>query len=79
MIKRFVLGFLDLLAQVRLFFARIRHEDAVVIIGEAKEEYLRAVEVCHHAGIALRKAEVDAHMAAAKVRRHRQRVAVGLR
>jgi len=79
MIKRLVLAVQDFRAQVRLFFAQVRHEDAVKIITEAKEEYLRAVEVRHHAGIVLRQAEADAQMAAAKVRRHRQRVAVGLR
>lgn len=79
MIKRLVLAVQDFRAQARLLLAMARHDDAVRVLYEARVEVDRAGSLVVATGAGLDQARSDADMAAAKVRRHRQRVAVGLR
>ena len=79
MIKRLVLAVQDFRAKARLLLAMARHDDAVRVLHDARVEESRAGALVVHTGLCLDQARNDADMAAAKVRRHRQRVAVGLR
>lgn len=78
MIKRIVLCFLDLRAQVRLFSAEVRHDSAIRTVHEAREEMERSVGMAKATLAGLRIAQVDAKHAALHVRRHRERMAMGL-
>lgn len=77
--KRFVLAYLDLRAQVRLFFAEIQHDGALRTAHDARVEVDRAVSFAKATRIGLDKARGEARLAAALVRRHRERCAMGLR
>jgi hypothetical protein len=79
MIKRLVLAFCDLRAQVRLAFAEIRADDAIRIRAEAVVELQRASDMVAYTDAGLRLARADADAAIRDVRRHYQRAAVGLR
>ena len=79
MIKRLVLAVQDLRAQARLLLAMARHDDAVRVLHEARDEVDRAGHLVVATGEDLDRRKSDADLAAAKVRRHRQRVDVGLR
>lgn len=79
MIKRLRLAFLDLRAQVRLFFAEVQHDGAVRAVHDAHEELDRAVGMARATKAALVVASVDAKHAALHVRRQRERAAMGLR
>lgn len=77
--KRIILGFLDLRAQVRLWLAEIAHDAAVRTVHEAREELDRAIGMAKATRAGLAVAQVDAKHAAMHVRRHRERCAMGLR
>lgn len=79
MIKRLVLAVQDFRAQARLLVAMARHDDAVKVLQEARAEVERAGSLVVLTGADLDRARNDADLAAMKVRRHRQRIAVGLR
>ena len=79
MIKRLVLAVQDFRAQARLLIAMARHDDAVKVLQEARAEVERAGTLVIVTGAALDRCRNDADLAAMKVRRHRQRIAVGLR
>lgn len=76
--KRIILGFLDLRAQVALFIAEIHHDSAVRALHDAQVELERATGMSRYTLGQLRIAQVDAKHAAMHVRRQRQRAAVGL-
>lgn len=77
--RRFILGYLDLRAQLVLFLAQVRAEDAARVVADAHVEMDRALKVLRHCSGALVRADEDAKLAAMQVRRYRQRAAVGLR
>jgi len=79
MIKRLVLAVQDFRAQARLLIAMARHDDAVKVLQEAGAEVERAGTLVVLTGAELDRVRNEADLAAMKVRRHRQRVAVGLR
>lgn len=79
MIKRLVLAVQDFRAQARLLVAMARHADAVKVLQEARAEVERAGTLVVLTGAELDRVRNEADLAAMKVRRHRQRVAVGLR
>lgn len=79
MIKRLVLAVQDFRAQARLLIAMARHDDAVKVLQEARAEVERAGTLVVLTGAELDRVRNEAELAAMKVRRHRQRVAVGLR
>ena len=77
--KRILLAIQDFRAQARLLLAMARHDDAVKVLAEARAEVDRAGALVVLTGADMDKARADAEMACLRVRRHRQRVAVGLR
>lgn len=77
--KRLLLAYADLRAQVILFFAEVHHHSASRIVHEAREELDRAVEVARFTKRGLLSARTDAELAEMQVRRQRQRAAMGLR
>lgn len=79
MIKRLVLAVQDFRAQAQLLIAMARHDDAVKVLQEAGAEVERAGTLVVLTGAELDRVRNEADLAAMKVRRHRQRVAVGLR
>lgn len=77
--KRIILGFVDLRMQVRLWLAEIRHDGAVRMVHDAHQELDRAIGMAKATQVGLAVAKVDAKHAAMHVRRHRERLAMGLR
>jgi hypothetical protein len=77
--NRFVLAFLDLRAQWRLFFAEVRYQNAVRVLAEAGAEQERALLSRDSFGRDVQSASEDARVAALKVRRQQLRSAAGLR
>ncbi len=78
MIKRIVLAYLDLRAVVNLWLAEIRHDGAVRTANDAEKELARALGYAEATEVGLSVAQVNARHAAMHVRRHRERMAMGL-
>lgn len=79
MIKRLRFAWLDLRAQVRLFWAEVHHDGAVRALHDAHKEAHRAMEFEQVTRVNLSRAQQAASDAVRDVRRHQQRRAVGLR
>lgn len=77
--KRLKLALLDLRAVVRLFFAEMRHAEALRMARDARAEVERLESFCRHTKAGLHLARYEAGNAALLVRRERERAAVGLR
>jgi len=77
--NRFVLAFLDLRAQWRLFLAEVRYHNAVQALADAAVEHERALRCRDSFGRDVLSASEDARVAALKVRRQQLRSAAGLR
>lgn len=77
--KRIILGFLDLRAQIRLWLAEIAHDSALGAVHDARQEMDRALGMPRATKAGLAVASVNAKHAAMHVRRHRERCAMGLR
>ena len=77
--KRIVLAYLDLRAQLRLWLAEISHDSALKIVHDAREEMDRSVDFARATQVGLKRAQDDATDAARNVRRHNERTAMGLR
>ena len=77
--KRLILAFLDLRAQWALWLAEIHHDGALRAVHDAREEIDRALGMARATKAGLLLAQVDAKHAAMHVRRHRERLAMGLR
>lgn len=77
--KRIILAFLDLRAQLRLFVAEVHHDSALQAVHDARVEMERSVGMAKATAAGLAVARVDAKHAAMHVRRHRERCAMGLR
>lgn len=77
--KRIVLAYLDLRAQVRLWLAEIRHDSALKIADDARGELERANGMARATDVGLKRAQEEALTAARNVRRNNERCAMGLR
>ncbi len=77
--KRIVLAYLDLRAQLRLWLAEIRHDSALKIVHDARLEMDRSVGFAKATQVGLQRAQDEATVAARNVRRNRERMAMGLR
>ena len=77
--RRLILAYLDLRAQVRLFLAEIHHDAALGAVHDARVEVDRSVSFAKATLVGLKVVQVDARHAAMHVRRHRERAAMGLR
>ena len=77
--KRVILGWRDLVAVVRLYFAETAHAEALRMQRDARLEIERLESFCRHTKAGLHIARFNAQQAALLVRRERERAAVGLR
>jgi len=77
--KRLILGWRDLVAVARLYFAESAHAEALRMQRDAKAEVERLESFCRHTKAGLHIRRFEAQQAALLVRRERERAAVGLR